>query len=277
MAQNLPKGKQSSKFVYMLTKFISVLFLILSFESIAQNATAQNSTSEEWSDTDTWIGGAVPGCFDTLFISAGVYVEIDVTIDLTGCSGIHIVLDGEIHFQTCKKLLLPDGSIVTIGGDGIVSSGNGGGNSNYIEIGGQVVWTAADPDLTGPIELEGPSPLGVGLTLYDISLLHNNDVLIEWETYFETNNSHFEVERKMGNDNWISIAIVNGGLNTQNSIYYKELDLNLPNGQYYYRVTQYDNDGTATVFGIKSIKIGDDYSGIVIVLYNNGTTEKLFQ
>ena len=84
-------------------------------------------------------------------------------------------------------------------------------------------------------------------------------------------------------------------MNTESANYYRYVDYNLAYGQYYYRVTQFDNDGQSTVFGIKSIKIGDEamyivskynvlgekvgdnYSGIVIVLYSNGTTEKVFQ
>ena len=206
-----------------------------------------------------------------------------------------MVVDGEIHFITGFKLKIPDGSSINIGATGTITAGNGGGNSNYIEIGGDVVWNANDPDITGPTTLTGPNVLGVGLTSYNVTLIQDNDVVIEWETYFETNNSHFEIERKLGSDNWTSIAIVNGGIDTENSTYYRSIDSNLATGQYYYRVTQFDMDGQSTVFGIKSIKIGDEsmfivakynligekigdhYSGVVIVLYSNGTTKKVFQ
>ena len=279
----------------MLVKFISLLFLILSFESLAQNVNAQNTSSEEWSDSDTWVGGTIPGCFDTIFIPAGILVEIDVTVDLTGCSGVVIVLEGEMTFNTGKKLLLFDGSQVIVGDDGVVSSGNGGGNSNYIEIGGQVVWSAGDPDITEPITLEEPTPLSVGLIHYEAFNSKRNDVVIEWETYYETNNSHFEIERKLGDASWVTVDVKSAALNGTITNFYRTVDQNLANGQYYYRVVQFDTDGTKTVFSSKSIQIGDEsnyiigkynllgqavdenYKGIVIVLYKNGTSEKIYQ
>ena len=53
----------------MLSKILALLLLIIvPFQSIGQNATTQTSASELWSDTDSWTGGVVPGCFDTIFI-----------------------------------------------------------------------------------------------------------------------------------------------------------------------------------------------------------------
>ena len=274
---------------------IFLLFLLLSFESQAQNVTAQNTSNDEWNDSDTWVGGTIPGCFDTIFIPAGILVEVNVTVDLTGCSGVIIVLDGEMTFKTGKKLLLFDGSQVIVGDDGVVSSGNGGGSSNYIEIGGQVVWSAGDPDITDPITLAGPNPLSVGFNNYVAYNSKKNDVVLEWETYYETNNSHFQVERKTGDANWASIDVISAALNGTITNFYRLVDENLANGQYYYRVVQFDIDGTKTTFNSKAIQIGDEssfiigkynllgqtvnesYKGIVVVLYNNGTSEKIFQ
>ena len=276
----------------MISKFFTLLMLLIVTHSMGQTTTAQNSASNNWSDVNTWTNG-VPGCFVTITIPTGLYIEIDGTVDLTGCPPLNIIVEGELHFQTGKKLKLPDGSTIAVN-NGLISSGNGNGSSNYIEIGGEVVWSADDPDYTGGT-LHGPNVLGVGLTSYNVTLINNNDVVIEWETYFETNNSHFEIERKLGSDDWTSIAVINGGIDTENSTYYRSVDPNLANGQYYYRITQFDMDGKSTVFGIKSIKIGDEsmfivakynligekigdnYSGVVIVLYSNGTTEKVFQ
>ncbi len=286
----------------MLSKLITLLFLLIVTQSMGQTTTALDPGTGDWSEDNSWSDG-IPesgNYYNIIIIPTGVYIEIDVTVDLINCPAINIIVEAgaEIHFQTGKKLKLSYGSTIfvdTSSNNGTISSGNGNGNSNYIEIGGDVVWSADDPDFTGGTLGEPPVLLGVGLTSYNATIVQVNDVVIEWETYFETNNSHFEIERKLGNENWTTIDIVNGGMNTESANYYRYVDYNLAYGQYYYRVTQFDNDGQSTVFGIKSIKIGDEamyivskynvlgekvgdnYSGIVIVLYSNGTTEKVFQ
>ena len=282
----------------MLSKTILLLFLIFSTVLYGQNETAQNSNSEEWSDTDSWEGGMVPGapgCFDSIFIPAGVYIEIDASVNLTGCSPFHIIVDGEIHFQNGKKLFLPDGSTIVVGTSGIISAGNGGGNSNYIEIGGEVVWSASEDDITDPVVLSGPNVLSVGVSKFDLDLIDRDDIKISWTTSFEENNSHFVLERKSEYGLWQIVYTTSGAGNSNQEINYLTIDSNMSTGVYYYRLYQHDTDGEENFIGVRTIQIGsdtktivgkysllgkkvdDNYSGIVIILFSDGLKQKVLQ
>lgn len=283
-------------FCSMTLKFFLSIILLISLQLFGQNnTTAQNSASNDWSDNDTWVNDDQPGCFDTIFINTGITVDLNINLNLTSCGPIVIVIDGQLNFSNGKKLTLASGSLVIVTENGgVSSSSSGGGNSNYIQIGSEIVWSAADPDITSPIVLGG-NPLGVGLSFYEIRKSNKNDVLIEWETYFELNNSHFEIEKQVNNNEWNTIAHINAGTSSNNNVFYREIDPNLPEGQYYYRLVQYDLNGVKTSFTIKSIQVGnnesiiiarydlmgrtvtDSYSGIVVVKYKNGNCEKIYQ
>ena len=72
-------------------------------------------------------------------------------------------------------------------------------------------------------------------------------VVINWKTATETNNSHFEIERKFKNQEWEKIGIVTGaGTITEFRNYYYEDDFDLfpYNGIALYRLKQVDYNGT---------------------------------
>ncbi len=112
--------------------------------------------SGNFNNAATWDCGSVPACGDTIIISNGTTVTITTHADYSspGCTDtMHIAIDGILSFNTGKKLYLPEGSGVTIRDGGQIISGGGSGNSNLIEVGGDVLWRAGDGDLTGPLVL----------------------------------------------------------------------------------------------------------------------------
>ncbi len=82
------------------------------------------------------------------------------------------------------------------------------------------------------------------------SNIRKNDVLLNWETTSETNNSGFEIERKAASDkeNWIKLGFVKGYGNTNEVKNYSFKDDGLTSGQYSYRLKQIDYNGNFEYF-----------------------------
>jgi hypothetical protein len=79
-----------------------------------------------------------------------------------------------------------------------------------------------------------------------------NDVLLNWKTATETNNSGFTVERSQSESEWIEIGFVPGfGTTTELRTYYYT-DAGLASGTYFYRIKQIDYNGTYTYYELGS-------------------------
>ncbi len=73
---------------------------------------------------------------------------------------------------------------------------------------------------------------------------NENNCLLQWVTASELNNKGFYIERKTENEDYESIAFVNGKGTTTDKNEYFYNDLNLSDGLYKYRLKQVDFDGT---------------------------------
>ncbi len=73
-----------------------------------------------------------------------------------------------------------------------------------------------------------------------------NEVVLNWETATETNNSGFSIERKTAGGEYTSVGFVNGMGTTLIPTQYQFIDRNLSSGVYTYRLKQVDFDGTST-------------------------------
>ena len=83
----------------------------------------------------------------------------------------------------------------------------------------------------------------VELTSFTTSVSGNN-VVLNWSTATEVNNSGFQVERKSINGNYISVGFVQGKGTTTEEQNYMFADKDLAVGTYTYRLKQMDFDGT---------------------------------
>lgn len=89
--------------------------------------------------------------------------------------------------------------------------------------------------------LENPVPVELNSFAATANL---NNVILNWTTLTETNNSGFEIERKSKLSDWVTISFIPGfGTSTEMHSYnYKDNDLK--GGNYSYRLKQIDLDGT---------------------------------
>lgn len=90
---------------------------------------------------------------------------------------------------------------------------------------------------------EGSLP--VEMIKFDASLLET-DALIEWATATETNCSHFVLERSAGDQyHFEQVATISGAGNSNLENYYSFVDNRVESGINYYKLTQYDFDGSS--------------------------------
>lgn len=127
---------------------------------------------------------------------------------------------------------------VTQVGVGVVGSGNS-----------EVVNSALTPCVLLPVELVDFNAVKDG-----------SNVLLDWRTITELNNSHFTLERSVDSEGWEQIGSVKGGGTSQEPIDYRFLDVSPYIGVNYYRLKQTDYDGESSY----SKTIAIDHSELIV-------------
>jgi len=80
------------------------------------------------------------------------------------------------------------------------------------------------------------------------SICSNNIREIFWETASETNNNYFEIEWSVDVENWEFLDRINGAGNSNGINYYSIIDNLNYNNNVYYRLKQYDFNGSCKIF-----------------------------
>lgn len=149
------------------------------------------------------------------------------------------------------------------------------GNASLSWNSTSIFWGIYDADNTilwevGQFEdLNGPLP--VELTSFTASV-NQNDVILKWQTATERNNSGFEILRKnlpfnhlQGGEEkgWVVIGFVQGQGTTTEENNYSFTDEDLERGNYSYKLSQVDYNGTRTESEIVKVEVGsfpEEYS-----------------
>ena len=128
------------------------------------------------------------------------------------------------------------------------------GDGAEINIGDGTDICAQNGTITGNLTGNGTqcdSPLPVTLSYFSFTVVKNN-VGLSWTTLSETNNSGFDIERKMESGNWQKIGFVNGNGTTNEQRKYTFEDKKLKTGNYTYRIKQNDYNGNFEYFQLRS-------------------------
>lgn len=110
----------------------------------------------------------------------------------------------------------------------------------------------------------GLTPLPVDLTYFE-AITNPCNVTLSWETAQEINNQEFIIERSSNGITFVPVAIVPGMGTTTEPTQYNYID-EAGSGEFYYRLTQRDFDGTEEVFNniqYVSVNCSDDQTIIV--------------
>ncbi len=95
----------------------------------------------------------------------------------------------------------------------------------------------------------------VELASYSVTAVKNN-VNIEWSTATETNASHFIIERKLSDSEWMEAASIKAAGTSTTTKSYSFSDRNVATGKYSYRLKQVDYDGTSETFTAIEVEVG---------------------
>jgi len=137
------------------------------------------------------------------------------------------------------------------------------------------------------------TPLPVEILSFNAEKQGNSNELT-WVTASEKNNDYFILEYSPNGKGWKEIQKIDGAGSTNNENTYFTTHRDFENGINYYRLTQVDYNGKKTKHGVISIdnsldrtllkrintmgqEVNEDYNGIVILYYSDGTIEKTFQ
>ena len=133
------------------------------------------------------------------------------------------------------------------------------------------------------------------IELLNFNVIQNKDFNnIKWSCATEINNNYFILERSLDGINFYDLIKLNGAGNSVNTTNYSYNDFTFEHTINYYRLKQVDFNGEFKYFNIVSIDnslnnteltvvkrintlgqdVDDDYEGIYIEIYNNGTVKR---
>lgn len=92
----------------------------------------------------------------------------------------------------------------------------------------------------------------------------NNSVVLDWSTYSEINNSHFDIEHSVNGIDYKRIGGLEGAGNSSQVLDYKFVDTEPIEGYNYYRLKQHDFDGRSETFDPISVYVPKITKGDII-------------
>jgi hypothetical protein len=143
--------------------------------------------------------------------------------------------------------------------------GNSGTTSDFLVFRNGL--TLANLNNNFYIGTSGVTPLPVELLSFD-AIPGNNSVQLKWITSSEINNDYFEVERTTNGIDYTVVVHAKGAGNSNYVIEYKEEDTNPLIGISYYRLVQYDFDGTASHSDLVPVNFSTQLASIFNVYPN---------
>jgi len=97
--------------------------------------------------------------------------------------------------------------------------------------------------------------LPVGLLFFEASAVSNERVLLNWSTSSEFNSDYFVIERSIDGENWEFVEQVDAAGNALEELNYSTIDENPFGGISYYRLNQFDTDGTLGTTDLEAVFI----------------------
>lgn len=246
---------------------VLTLIIIIAAMQVAFSACSTNGTGGgNWGNASTWVcapESAPPGCVGTIIILATDSVYNKDGVDLTSCGPINIIIFGKLGYKTGKKLKLAEGSTLELKLGASMSPGGGGGSSNYLEIGGNAVWTAAEGTKDGPLTYTSGGVLPIKLISFEANA-NNEKIDLKWITAVEVNNDFFTVEKSDDGKTWVVVSILSGAGSSNQMLEYFDSDYSPKKGISYYRLKQTDYDGKFSYSNIVPVKYVEilDNSGV---------------
>jgi hypothetical protein len=247
--------------MFRIFTLLSLLLLIIPFSTKATVCT--DLLTGNWSNTFNWSCGALPVGGDTIVISTSTTESFDMgNYTMPGGSSVLIQIYGTLQFTAGSKLNLPANSNIIIYSGGSIKGAGGGGNSNYISMGGTSVWKAGDGNQTGPLILNTSCTAGSGGCPLPVTLVSftgkystsSQQITLNWVTSSETHFAYYEIWKSSDGKSFSSIDRITGEGVFSTTTTYHYTDNNVQLLQiYYYKLKQVDVNGSYTFSDIIAI------------------------
>jgi hypothetical protein len=203
------------------------------------NATTRTTTTDNTDITDeTWLPSGSLQDGDTLIINH--IMSVGSNIDYSSLNLI-IYVNADWLFSNPSYLRLGSESEIYFTVPPVLTGDNG---NDKIKIGSTVI---SESDLASVLAGDKLTDEGVVVPVelinFDISAI-NNMVELYWSTASEINNHFFLIEKSSDGIDWIALDYVEGAGTTSEVNEYSYLDFTDSSSINYYRLSQYDYDGT---------------------------------
>jgi hypothetical protein len=238
-----------------MKQIITFILVLLVFTSgYATQITAIQSNN--WSDKATWDLNRLPKNGDTIVIPLGFTVTADNNNNL---NAVVIMIYGSLKLDN-GKLKLDNSSKVIIETTGKITGQN---SNDQISIGGVMKYKGNQGTLIGYGYADastGSSPTGFIMGALPVNFTSfyakrsGNDVVLNWSTATEINNSHFDIEKSTDGSTWRMIGIVIGNGTTSLTSNYAFTDKKETSAVVYYRILQVDQNGQKSYSSVKVIR-----------------------
>lgn len=223
--------------------------------------------------------------YGTLNLSGGVQADNNLVFNVAAGGVLNMAGDlnannnSDITFEgvgvIAGSIIVKNNTNLTVNGNLTVSGDIQGENpANNLLLGsGALVVTGNmsgfdTSGFTGTIN----GALPVSLTYFNVQN-NGGTVALNWKTASEKNNDYFVIEGSIDMIEWHEIAVVDGNGTTSVASEYSAEDEVTVTGTYYYRLVQYDFDGSATVFNTEELNCCVGLSNVAV--YPNPTSDYL--
>lgn len=185
-----------------------------------------------------------------------------------------------------------NGPVDVVGTSPVIIQSAKPGESYYVHV--NVDDLCKVESLCRDITVMRQSPLPITLISFEAS--HNDEgVLVEWSTLSQVNNDYFNIQKSIDGYEWKDKATIEGAGSTNTQMTYSWLDIDPSMNISYYRLKQTDYDGQSEtfspvtilissiekivdrVFNLMGQEVENTYEGIVIELYQDGTSVKKYK
>lgn len=252
--------------IFCVFGLISELLLSQNYTVYQTYHAIQNNSN--WNNSNSWDNGIPTSGMDynamtLVIIPVGIRINFDVPNNNEGGGPNNplnytvIQVYGRLNLNKGEKLYIGCESAIIVYPNAYLSGDEDGqalGEKVYFcNVSFGEVWEANDwPDG----QQEGYFYLGFGDIPMPVELLffkaENSDTEthLNWATASEKNNNYFAIERAGSALDFEMIGIIGGSGNTNAPVYYSFTDRSgVLSGTSYYRLTQFDYDGTSEVIG----------------------------
>ena len=217
--------------------------------------------------------------FRTLILTGDNNIDLSNNLNFLDLSNVNIVFESNIRGTFNENTLVNEFTkfnhtvngaklwIEKAQGQPLKFGFNGNGNENKVDFLNDQMKECPTDNVCSLIRPTNVFVMPVSLMSW-ITQIDGKQVLLNWETADELDNSHFVVSRSTDGATFTELGTIDGQGTTGSVSTYRFRDQKPATGVNYYRLEQYDYDGTRTELGVQSVDFGGRLTGNLMLSPN---------